>query len=262
MLNQLQDISQGQAGNAFTAMTILRDPGVPIRRSTIRRIAEAFGKAIENCPLRLLHFGFLPFWDPKWLVFNEDLQTSLAGVDAAALAEDLAVSSPREWRAFADLTMFAVPAVADLQCRIVDQVDPAALAQTVARTAERHEYELRCLLWSLGRGSSPTKEEIARLLYDPVFNACQRSEQERFQLIKALRGLDDVQAERLQREIAPNGPPKESDDERKEAASHQRVQKQVWEDVTRLNEQYSDAENSREDYIFEAWPRDNDLDAK
>lgn len=262
MLDQLQDVSQGEAGNAFTAMTILRDLSVPIRRSTIRRIAGAFGKALQNCPLQLLHFGFLPFWDPTWLVFNGDLQTSLAGVDAAALAEDLAVSSPREWRTFADLTMFAVPAVADLQSRIVDRVDPVALAQTVSRTAERHEYELRCLLWSLGRASSPIKEEIARLLYDTVFHACQRSEQERFQLIKALRGLDDVQAGRLQREFAPNGLPKESDDERKEAASNQRVQKEVWEDATRLNEQYSDAENSGEDYIFEAWPRDNEPEAK
>jgi hypothetical protein len=79
---------------------------------------------------------------------------------------------------------------------------------------------------------------------------------------QALRGLDDVQAGRLQREFAPDGLPKESDDERKEAASNQRVQKEVWEDATRLNEQYSDAENSGEDYIFEAWPRDNEPEAK
>jgi energy-coupling factor transporter ATP-binding protein EcfA2 len=261
MLKRLQDISQGDAETAFIAMEILRMLGVPIRRSTIRRIAEAFGEALRECPLGSIHVGFPPFWDPTWLVFSDDLQKSLASIDGAVLARELSVASPREWRVYCDLTMFAVPAVANLERKIIDQVDPAVLAQTVARTAEGHEYELRCLLWSLSRGTGPVRGEIARLLYDTVLQACRRSEQERFELLKALYAVDHAQGTRLQAELASFGPPRISDDERKETKLDKRDREQVWKDATRLKEQYAEAEQSGEDYVFEAWPRDHEMDS-
>ena len=260
MLNQLQYVSQGDAECAFTAMKILRELRVPIRRSTIRRIAEAFGKALHECPLGSIHVGFPPFWDPTWFVFNDDVQKSLAGIDDAVLARELSVASPREWRIYSDLTMFAVPAVANLERKIIDQVDPAVLAQSVARTAEGHEYELRCLLWSLSRGTGPVRGEMARLLYGTVLEACHRSEQERFQLLKALYAVDPAHGKRLQEELASCGPPRISDDERKEAKLERRDREQVWKAFTRLKEQYADAEQSGEDYVFEPWPRDHEMD--
>lgn len=261
MLKRFQDVSQGDAESAFRSIEILRRLGVPIKRSTIRRIAEAFGKALHTCPLRSIHVGFPPFWDPTWWVFNDDLEKSLAGIDAASLARELSVASPREWRIYSNLTMFAVPAVANLERKIIDQIDPAVLAQTVARTAEGHEYELRCLLWALSRGTGPVRGEIARLLYDTVFRACHRSEQERFQLLQALYAVDPAHGNRLQEDLASCGHQRMSDDERKEAKLDKRDREQVRKDITRLKRQYTDAEKSGEDYVFEAWPREPEMDS-
>jgi hypothetical protein len=261
MLKRLQDVSQGDAESVFTTMEILRRLAVPIRRSTIRRIAEAFGKALRQCPLGSIHVGFPPFWDPTWLVFNDDLAKSLAGIDDTVLARELSVASPREWRIYSDFTMFAVPAVANVERKTIDQVDPVVLAQTVARTAEGHEYELRCLLWSLSRGTERVRGEMARLLYDTVLQACHRSEQERFQLLNAFYAVDTAHGKRLQEELASCGTPRISDDERKEAKLDKRDREQVWKDVTRLKKQYADAEQSGEDYVFEAWPRAHETDS-
>jgi hypothetical protein len=40
-----------------------------------------------------------------------------------------------------------------------------------------------------------------------------------------------------------------------------RDREQVWKDATRLKEQYAEAEQSGEDYVFEAWPRDHEMDS-
>lgn len=260
MLNQLRNVSQGDAESVFTAMEILRKLDVPIRRSTIRRIAGAFGKSLHNCPLRSFRIGFPPFWDPTWLVFNDDLEASLVGINEAALAQELSLASPREWRLFGDLTTFTVPAVAKLERKVVDHIDTAALAQSVALTAEGHEYELRCLLWSLSRGAQPVKTRIAQLLYSAVLKACHRSEQERFQLLKALYAVDAEYGERLQHELALHGPAIISDNERSQAKTAEHEQRQFRADVTRLKKQYADAERSGEDYVFEAWPAKHEIE--
>jgi hypothetical protein len=96
MLKQLQEISQGDAESAFSAMSILRTLGVPIRRSSIRRIADAVGKALENCPLRSFRIGFPPFWDPTWMIFDGDLRVNLVRINKETLTRDLESGSPRE----------------------------------------------------------------------------------------------------------------------------------------------------------------------
>jgi hypothetical protein len=194
------------------------------------------------------------------LVFDDDLQKSFADIDGAVLARELSIASPREWRADSDLTMFALPAVANLERTIIDRIDPAVLAQTVARTAEGHEYELRCLLWSLSHGTRPVRAEIARLLYDMVLQACRRSEQERRPLIKALYAVDPAHGELLEEELASYGPMR-TDDERQEAKLGMRDWGQVRKEVTRLKAQYAEAEESGEDYVFDPWPSDHEMDS-
>lgn len=48
MLNQFEQVSPGEVESVFKAMSILRHLSLPIRRSTIRRLAEAFGRVLEN----------------------------------------------------------------------------------------------------------------------------------------------------------------------------------------------------------------------
>jgi len=259
MLNQLHGISQGDAESAFSAMKILRKLGVPIRRSTIRRVAEAFGKALENCPLRSFHLCFAPVWDPTWLIFDRDIQASLVRINEESLARDLESGSPREWRRFSDLTMFAVPSLANLERRIVDRITPEVLARNVSSTAEGHEYELRCLLWSLSRGTKKAKGVIARALYKTVLRACQRVDQERPQLLKALYAVDPEQAERLKAELVPYGEPEKQDWELRETWLDKRDRKLFHRDIIRLKERYAAAEKSGEDYVFEAWTQEDEV---
>jgi hypothetical protein len=260
MLNQFHGISQGNAQSAFSVLKILGELGVPIRRSTIRRVAEAFGKALENCPLRSLHLGLAPVLDPTWLIFDGDVQANLVRINEESLAQDLESGSPWEWRCFCDLTSFAVPAVANLGRRIVDRITPAILAKNVARTAEGHEYELRCLLWSLSLGTRKTKGEIARALYKTILGACQRVEQERPQLLKALYAVDPEKAKRLKAELVPYGQPEKQDWELREAWLNKRNQKQFQREIVRLKERYAAAERSGEDYVFEVWPHEDEPD--
>jgi hypothetical protein len=150
--------------------------------------------------------------------------------------------------------MLAVPAVVNLERKVVDRINPAILARNVARTAGGHEYELRCLLWTLSRGTKEVKEEIARALYETILDACQRVEQERPQLLKALYAVDPSQALRLKKELAPYGEPEKQEWELRETWLGKRDRKEIIRDVMRLKEQYAAVEKSGEDYVFEAWP--------
>jgi hypothetical protein len=144
-----------------------------------------------------------------------------------------------------------------LERKVVDGINPAILAKNVAGTAEGHEYELRCLLWTLSRGTKEVKEEIARALYETILAACQRVEQERPQLLKALYAVDPSQGRRLRAELAPYGEPEKQKWELRETWLGKRDRKQISRDVLRLKEKHAAAERSGEDYIFEAWPHDD-----
>jgi hypothetical protein len=135
--------------------------------------------------------------DPTWLVFNEDIERALSSVDPTALAQQLVESSPREWRQYCNLTSFATPAVASFEKKVIDAIDVPALAKCVTASAAGHEYELRCLLWSLGRGSLPVRKKIAHALNETVAAACQRSSLERRQLLDAFPPFDPQLASQL-----------------------------------------------------------------
>ena len=166
MFQQLESVSLGDVSSVFTAWEILGDLRVPRRRSMVRKIANAFGKALKDCPLRSFYIGFPPLMDPTWLVFNDDIERALSSVDPTALAQQLVESTPREWNQFCNLTGFATPALASFEKKVIDAMDVPALAKCVAASAAGHKYELRCLLWSLGRGSLPVRKKIAHALYE------------------------------------------------------------------------------------------------
>ncbi len=261
MLDQLKKISLGEASTVFAGWETLRKLGVPFRRSMIRKFAEAFGKTLTNCPLRSFHIGFPPFFDPTWLVYNDDVEKALVGIDTLSLAQQLATASPREWRRFSDLTMFAIPAVAKLVANIIDQIDVTVLAQSVARTAVGHEYELRCLLWSLSRASGLVRKEIALALYQTVVDACHRSSEERFQLLRAFYALDSHSAKTLAADLSQYSPPEADEAEREEARREKKDAKERWKDATRLEEKYADLERSGDDYVFDPWADDQTTNA-
>lgn len=260
MLHQLEGVSLGDVSGVFTAWEILGELRVPRRRSLVRKIANAFGKVLKDCPLRSFHIGFPPLMDPTWLVFNDDIEKALSSVDPTALAQQLVQSSPREWREYCNLTSFATPAVASFEKKVIDAIDVPALAKCVAASATGHEYELRCLLWSLGRGSLPVRKKIAHALYETVAAACERSSSERPRLLDAFYPLDPQLAKQLAAQLFPAGTPESEDGWRDELRRTKRDTKSLWEDAIRLETKFAELKKSGEDYIFDPWNIDESPD--
>lgn len=257
MLDQLENVSVGNVESVFTALSILGQLRVPRRRSMVRKVANAFGKALKDCPLRLLHIGFPPFMDPTWLVFNDDIEKALSSINPTALAQQLVNSSPREWRRYSSLSSFATPAVAHFEKKVIDAIDASALATCVAATAVGHEYELRCLLWSLGRGSRLVRKKIAQALYETVAAACQRSSSERPRLFDAFYPLDPHLAKQLAVQLSAVGTPELEDGWRDEARRAKRDARVRWKDAIRLEKKLAQLEKSGEDYVFDPWNIDD-----
>jgi hypothetical protein len=253
MLHQLESVSLGDVSSVFTAWEILGELRVSRRRSMVRKIANAFGKALKDCPLGSFYIGFPPFMDPTWLVFNDDIERALSSVDPTALAQQLVDSSPREWREYCNLNSFATPAVASFENKVIDAIDVPALAKCVAASAAGHEYELRCLLWSLGRGSLPVRKKIAQALYETVAAACQRSSSERPRLLDAFYPLDPHLAKQLAAQLPPGGTSESEAGWRDELRRTKRDAKSLWEDAIRLEKKFAQLEKSGDDYIFDPW---------
>ena len=253
MLDQLENVSVGNAASVFLAWEILGKLRIPYRRSMVRRIAKAFGKSLTNCPLKLVYIGAPPFSDPTWLVFNDEIEHALKALDRSWLAVQLTTASPREWRRFADLTMFAIPAVANLEKEIVNQLDVSVFADRVARNAEGHEYELWCLLWSFGRASASVKEKMAQAIYETVADACRRSASERAQRLKAFYSLGSRSAEKLCAELNSSGVAGWVHVECEEERLNAENAKVRWTDAVHLAEKYSQLEESVEEYVFDPW---------
>jgi hypothetical protein len=262
MLQQLESVSLGDVSSVFTAWEIIGELHVPRRRSMVRKIANAFGKALKDCPLRSFYIGFPPLMDPTWLVFNDDIERALSFVDPTALARQFVESSPREWRQYCNLTSFSTPAVASFEKKVIDSIDVRALAKCVAASATGHEYELRCLLWSLGRGSLSVRKKIAHALYETVAAACQRSSSERRRLLDAFAPLDPQLASQLAAQVFPAGTPESEDGWRDELRRTRRDAKSLWEDAIRLEKKFAELEKSGEDYIFDPWNIDDSPDRK
>ncbi|MGB2837417.1 MAG: hypothetical protein WBC30_17445 [Candidatus Sulfotelmatobacter sp.] len=262
MLQQLESVSLGDVSSVFTAWEILGDLRVPRRRSMVRKIANAFGKALKDCPLRSFYIGFPPLMDPTWLVFNDDIERALSSVDPTALAQQLVESTPREWRQYCNLTGFATPALASFEKKVIDAMDVPALAKCVAASAAGHEYELRCLLWSLGRGSLPVRKKIAHALYETVAAAGQRSSSERPRLLEAFSPLDPHLAKQLGARLFPAGIPESKDGWRDELRRNKRDAKSLWENAIRLEKKFAQLEKSGEDYVFDPWNIDDSPDRK
>jgi len=260
MLDQLENVSVGDASSVFTAWEIIGRLRVPCRRSMVRKVAKAFGKSLKDCPLRSLHIGFPPFMDPTWLVFNDDIEKALSSVDPTALAQQLVDSSPREWRQYCNLTSFATPAVANFEKKVIDAIDLPALARCVAATAMEHEYELRCLLWSLGRGSLPVRKKIARALYETVAAACQHSSSERPRLLEAFYPLDPNLGKQLAAQLSAVSTPELEDGWRDEERSHKRDTETRWKAAMRLEKKLARLEKSGADYVFDPWNIDEPPD--
>jgi hypothetical protein len=253
MLDQLKHVSVGDVASVFTLWEILGKLHVPRRRSTVRRIANAFGAALKDCPLRSFNIGVPPFFDPTWLVFHEDFETALSSVDPTTIAKQLADSSPREWRQYSNLASFANPSVAKFETRVIDAIDIPAFANRVAKMAVGHEYELRCLLWTLGRGSQPVREKLARALYSSVLEACERCTEEHPRLLEAYYPLDPDSAKGLAARLPAVGQTETEASWREEIRRTKQDGKTRRDKALHLAKELTPLEESGADYVFDPW---------
>lgn len=197
MSRQLSLTRPGDLQSVFQCKDILFRLGIPVRRSMVRRMGEVLGKVLGECRLSELRVGFAPAWDPTWWFFSEDIKIERESVSTKRLADDLSTGVPREWRVFTELTSFNVPRLSRFCRSVVDQVPLGKLVENVKRHASGHEYELRCLLWSLTLDNLGRRKEVATQLYPEVLAACNRSETERPMLAKAFDSLDPELGRRL-----------------------------------------------------------------
>lgn len=197
MSAQLSLTRRGDLESVFRCKDILSMLEIPIRRSMVRRFGEALGKGLGGCRLAELRVGFRPVADPTWWFFSEDIKIESEDVSTKQLAEDLSAGTPREWRMFVELTGFAVPRLSRFCGSVLRQVQLEKLVESVKRQAEGHEYELRCLLWSVTQADEQRRKRIAAQLYPEVLAACNRSQTERPMLAKAFSYLDSDSGKRL-----------------------------------------------------------------
>ena len=144
--------------------------------------------------------------------------------------------------------------------KVIDAIEVPALARCVAATAVEREYELRCLLWSLGRGSLPVKKEIARALYETVAAACQRSSEERPRLLEAFYPLDPDLAKQLAAQLPAVGTSELENGWRDEALRSKRDAKARLESAVRLQRKLARFEKAGADYVFDPWNIDESPD--
>jgi hypothetical protein len=256
MLAQLDHVSTGDVSNIFTFFEILDRLHVPRRRSMVGKAAEAFGRALKDCPLRALHIGFPPVVDPTWLVFDDDVRAGLSSVNPVFFSRELEAASPREWRQYCNLTSFATPAVAEFENKVIDAMDVQKFAANVAAAATGQEYELRCLLWSLGRASVPVRKNLAKALYPTVSAACGRSASECPRILEAFHPLDPSLATKLKLELATTTEPDVEKSWRAEQRLSKRERKARWKDSTKIAKKFALLEKSGEDYVFDPWHLD------
>ncbi len=256
MLAQLDRVSTGDASNVFTLFEICARIRVPRRRSMVRKAAEAFGRTLKDCPLVSLHIGFPPCLDPTWLVFDDDIKAALASVDPIFFSRELETASPREWRQYANLTNFATPAVAEFEKKVIDAIDIGKFAANVAATAIGQEYELRCLLWSLGRASISVRKKLAKALHPTVVSACKSSSEECPRILEAFYPLDPALATPLKSELTPAAAPDVEESWRKEQRLSKRENKARWKDAAQIAKKFAALEESGEDYVFDPWHLD------
>jgi len=256
MLAQLDHASTGDVSNIFTMFEILDRLHVPRRRSMVRKAAEAFGRTLMDCPLRVLHIGFPPVVDPTWLVFDGDIKAALALVDPVFFSRELEAASPRGWREYCNLTSFATPAVAEFEKKVIDAIDIQKFVANVAATAIGQEYELRCLLWSLGRASIRVRENLAKALYPTVAAACERSSSECPRILEAFYPLDPSLATQLKLEFATTTEPEVEESWREEQRLSKRDDKARWKDAAQIAKKFAPLEESGEDYVFDPWHLD------
>jgi hypothetical protein len=256
MLAQLDHASTGDVSNIFALFEILDQLHVPRRRSIVRKAAEAFGRALKDCPLRALHIGFPPVVDPTWLVFDDDIKAALSSVNPVFFSRELEAASPREWRQYCNLTSFATPAIAEFENKVIDAIDVQKFVANVAAAATGQEYELRCLLWSLGRASVPVRKNLAKALYPTVAAACGRSSSECPRLLEAFYPLDPSLATKLKLEFATATKPDVEESWREEQRLGKRDGKARWRDALRIAKKFALLEESGEDYVFDPWHLD------
>ena len=197
MSRQLSLTRLGDLQSVFQCKDIISSLGIPVRRSMVRRMGEVLGRVLGDCRLSELRVGFAPAWDPTWWFFSEDIKIEREDVSAKRLADDLSTGVPREWRVFTELTSFNVPRLSRFCRGVLNQVPLGKLVENVKRHTDGHEYELRCLLWSLTHDNENRRKEVATHLYSEVLAACNRSETERPMLAKAFCSLDPELGRRL-----------------------------------------------------------------
>jgi hypothetical protein len=256
MLAQLDHASTGDVSNIFTMFEILDSLHVPRRRSMVRKAAEAFGRTLKDCPLRALHIGFPPVMDPTWLVFDGDIKAALASVDPVFFSRELEAASPRGWREYCNLTSFAIPAVAEFEKKVIDAIDIQRFVANVAAIVIGQEYELRCLLWSLGRASIPVRKNLAKALYPTVAAACERCSSECPRILEAFYPLDPSLATQLKLELATTTEPEVEESWREEQRLSKRDNKARWKDAAQIAKKFARLEESGEDYVFDPWHLD------
>jgi hypothetical protein len=194
--------------------------------------------------------------DPTWLVFGGDIKAALASVDPVFFSRELEAASPRGWREYCNLTSFAIPAVAEFEKKVIDAIDIQRFVANVAAIVIGQEYELRCLLWSLGRASIPVRKNLAKALYPTVAAACERCSSECPRILEAFYPLDPSLATQLKLELATTTEPEVEESWREEQRLSKRDNKARWKDAAQIAKKFARLEESGEDYVFDPWHLD------
>ena len=256
MFDQLEYVSAGDIASIFNAFEVLDQLHVPRRRSIVRKAARAFERTLKDCPLRSLHIGLPPLVDPTWLVFDGDIKAALSSVDPTFFSRELEAASPRGWHEYCNLTSFATPAVTDFEKKVIDGIDIQKFVANVATTAIGQEFELRCLLWSLGRASMLVRKKLAKALYLTVAAACVRSSSECSRILEAFYHLHSALATQMKRELATTTEPDVEESWREEQRLSKRDNKARWKDASQITKKFAPFEEAGEDYVFDPWHLD------
>jgi hypothetical protein len=242
---RLDDVRSGDLDAVFQCQNLLLQLGVPLRRSMVRRYAEAMESAVSRTHLADLHVGISHI---DWtFIFPDELRRVVSKLDPARLANELSHSRPREWRALIELAALTENWARSFFSDVIDHIDSDALCDAVRTQAVNCEYELRCLLWILAHGRNARARQIAERLYPEISAACSRSSVERPQLIRALQSLHWDLAARLMKEFSS------SELELRELKKHDRdwIGLDVRKKMAQLRSKCAEFETTGKDFVID-----------